>query len=129
MRTPSPSLSSLNTDAGCSHSTGRGGRANITALNSPPLEPSSPHPNEYETTGRGGRGNMVRSRSASREPRSRSGSRVRDSSGLARILGKVGLHSPRGEDDGAPHMRAVAEDGEAAPAHAHAHAPPVGVPE
>ncbi|KAI0701608.1 hypothetical protein C8Q76DRAFT_234960 [Earliella scabrosa] len=101
------------------HSTGRGGRANITALHSPPLEPSSPHPNEYETTGRGGVGNMVRSRSGSREPaytRSRSGSRGPSdhrASSLARMLNKVGLQSPREEaHDGAHGIASVTEDGE-----------------
>ena len=93
-----------------SHSTGRGGRANLTNLHSPPLEASSPHPHDYETTGRGGVGNMVRSRSGSREPRSRSASRggSRDrASSLARILNKVGLHSQREEDS--EHPPSVAE--------------------
>ncbi|KAI0746620.1 hypothetical protein C8Q80DRAFT_1104668 [Daedaleopsis nitida] len=102
------------------HSTGRGGRANITDLHSPPLEPSSPHPHEYETTGRGGVGNMIRSRSGSREPdfsRSRSGSRgpSKDrASSLARMLNKVGLHSPREEtSDGLNGMTTVNENGDA----------------
>ncbi|KAI0826972.1 hypothetical protein BC628DRAFT_185707 [Trametes gibbosa] len=100
------------------HSTGRGGRANITSLPSPPLEPTSPHTHDYEATGRGGAGN-IRSRSASRGPeqsRSRSASRGPSSSkdrgnSLARMLNKVGLHShhaPAGEDS----MTALAEDGE-----------------
>ncbi|TBU42334.1 hypothetical protein BD309DRAFT_866575 [Dichomitus squalens] len=96
------------------HSTGRGGRANITAMHSPPLEPASPHPHEYETTGRGGAGNIVRSRSASRDPsqsRSRSTSRTPSkdrASSLARILNKVGIHPPKdGEDP--EHMRPVTE--------------------
>ncbi|KAH9849645.1 hypothetical protein C2E23DRAFT_888126 [Lenzites betulinus] len=102
------------------HSTGRGGRANLTSLPSPPLEPASPHAHDYEATGRGGIGN-IHSRSASRGPeqsRSRSasrgpsGSKDRGSS-LARMLNKVGLHSPGhhapvGEDG----MAALAEDGE-----------------
>ncbi|KAI1798343.1 hypothetical protein LXA43DRAFT_1088450 [Ganoderma leucocontextum] len=83
------------------HSTGRGGRANLTTMHTPPLEPVSAHPSEFETTGRGGVGNMIRSRSGSREPdqsRSRSTSRTPSkdrASSLARILNKVGLHSPR----------------------------------
>ncbi|KAH9918713.1 uncharacterized protein BXZ73DRAFT_52815 [Epithele typhae] len=80
-----------------SHSTGRGGRANITNL----PEPSSPHSHDFEATDRGGVGNITQARSPSREPRSRSasgiGSRDRSSS-LARILNKVGLHSARDEN-------------------------------
>ncbi|KAI0777531.1 hypothetical protein BD413DRAFT_181579 [Trametes elegans] len=110
------------------HSTGRGGRANLTSLPSPPPEPGSPHPQEFETTGRGGAGNIVRSRSASRGPdldqsRSRSASRGPSSSrdrgsSLARMLNKVGIHHAHGEEDASPSgMTAVAEDGEPA-AHA-----------
>ncbi|KAI0646188.1 hypothetical protein C8Q79DRAFT_926215 [Trametes meyenii] len=102
------------------HSTGRGGRANLTSLPSPPLEPSSPHPHDYEATGRGGAGN-IRSRSGSRGPTSRSRSASRGPSGskdrgssLARMLNKVGLHHTHDKEDDAPHggMRAVVEDGE-----------------
>ncbi|KAI0635037.1 hypothetical protein C8Q77DRAFT_671096 [Trametes polyzona] len=103
------------------HSTGRGGRANLTSLPSPPLEPVSPQPHEYEATGRGGAGN-IRSRSASRGPeqsRSRSASRGPSSSkdrgsSLARMLNKVGIHQhPRdGEDGSVLSMSAVVEDGE-----------------
>ncbi|KAM5534744.1 hypothetical protein V8D89_011608 [Ganoderma adspersum] len=92
------------------HSTGRGGRANLTSKHTPPLESVSAHPHEFETTGRGGVGNMIRSRSGSREPdqsRSRSASRTPSkdrASSLARILNKVGLHSPRdGEGSESPH--------------------------
>lgn len=99
------------------HSTGRGGRANMTAMHSPPPEPASPHLHEYEMTGRGGAGNIVRSRSASRDPshsRSRSASRTPSkdhASGLARLLNKVGIHSPKdGEDpEHAHHMSSVTE--------------------
>ncbi len=77
------------------------------------------HPNGYETTGRGGVGNIVRSRSGSREPefgRSRSASRQSSdnrASSLARMLNKVGLHSPREDgEDGAHGMSSVVEDGE-----------------
>lgn len=86
-------------------------------MHTPPLEPASVHPYEYETTGRGGVGNMVRSRSGSREPdqsRSRSTSRTPSkdrASSLARILNKVGLHSSRdGEGSESPHgMTSVTE--------------------
>ena len=115
-----------------SHSTGRGGRANLTSLPSPPLEATPAHAHEYEATGRGGAGN-IRSRSASRGPggsRSRSASRGPSQSkdrgsSLARMLNKVGLHhtGSRGgegaDDDSAvvglapAGMTAVVEDGEA----------------
>ncbi|PIL27393.1 hypothetical protein GSI_10541 [Ganoderma sinense ZZ0214-1] len=99
------------------HSTGRGGRANLTSKHTPPLESVSAHPYEFETTGRGGVGNMIRSRSSSREPdqsRSRSASRTPSkdrASSLARILNRVGLHSPReGEGSESPHgMSSVTE--------------------
>ncbi|KAI0765106.1 hypothetical protein C8Q74DRAFT_1370960 [Fomes fomentarius] len=101
------------------HSTGRGGSANITALHSPPPESPVSHPNGYETTGRGGVGNIVRSRSGSREPefgRSRSASRQPSdnrASSLARMLNKVGLHSPREDgEEGAHGISSVVEDGE-----------------
>ncbi|OJT12373.1 hypothetical protein TRAPUB_11075 [Trametes pubescens] len=101
------------------HSTGRGGRANLTSLPSPPPEPSSPHAHEYEATGRGGAGNILRSRSASRGPdhsRSRSASRGPSGSkdrgnSLARMLNKVILHQHH-DEPGTPGMTALSEDGE-----------------
>ncbi|KAH9896738.1 hypothetical protein C8Q73DRAFT_642931 [Cubamyces lactineus] len=113
------------------HSTGRGGRANLTSLPSPPLEATPAHTHDFEATGRGGVGN-IRSRSASRGPggsRSRSASRGPSQSkdrgsSLARMLNKVGLHhsgsrGEGGDDDSAvvglspAGMTAVVEDGEA----------------
>lgn len=116
-------LSSLQTTSSLtsssSHSTGRGGRANLTSLPSPLPEPSSPHAHDYEATGRGGAGNILRSRSASRGPdhsRSRSASRGPSSSkdrgnSLARMLNKVILHQHH-DEPGTPNMTALSEDGE-----------------
>ncbi|KJA13780.1 hypothetical protein HYPSUDRAFT_209261 [Hypholoma sublateritium FD-334 SS-4] len=41
------------------HSTGRGGRANITALPQPTVEQHEQIPVQYESTGRGGSGNFL----------------------------------------------------------------------
>lgn len=49
-----------------SHSTGRGGRANITPLHEPPIEHHEHPAPHYESTGRGGAGNIVRDRSKSK---------------------------------------------------------------
>ncbi len=42
-----------------SHSTGRGGRANITTIPQPPVEQHEQTPAQYESTGRGGMGNFL----------------------------------------------------------------------
>lgn len=87
------------TDVVCArHSTGRGGLANLTGVQSPPPERLEHQPGEYETTGRGGVGNF-RSRSSSRDassPRSPSGDRI------MRMWQKVThQHDPRIDEESA----------------------------
>lgn len=87
----------------CRHSTGRGGRANLTDLHSPPPE-APPHQHaEFEAIGRGGAGNMVRSRSHSRDPERRSVSRDR----IAKVWQKITHHGGSAEGD-------IAEEGASA---------------
>jgi hypothetical protein len=57
-----------------SHSTGRGGAANLTAAHGPSVEVVQHHEAPFESSGRGGAGN-IRDRSRSREPASRSASK------------------------------------------------------
>ncbi|KAF8551446.1 hypothetical protein OG21DRAFT_1417982 [Imleria badia] len=68
------------------HSTGRGGAANITAAHGPDIERVTHHLGEFESSGRGGVGN-IRSRSESRDPAVRSGSKEKH--GIAAIFDKI----------------------------------------
>ncbi|KAI0795640.1 hypothetical protein C8Q75DRAFT_711651 [Abortiporus biennis] len=102
----------FSTDAGI-HSTGRGGIANITSMNSPTMEAAPIYSSEFETSGRGGAGN-IRSRSASRDPNGRSGSK--DPHGIAKIWNKVTRSQSRKpsefEDRGRPKVPSGAVNGE-----------------
>ena len=80
------------------HSTGRGGLANMTALHSPPPEGVLHHDVTYEVMGRGGAGNIIRSRSASRDPESRTRSPSGDRHGIAKLWNKMSRSHSRDID-------------------------------
>jgi hypothetical protein len=67
-----------------SHSTGRGGLANVTHAHGPGIEVVHHHDAPFESSGRGGAGN-IRDRSTSREPGGRNTSRER----ISNIWNKV----------------------------------------
>ena len=88
-----------------SHSTGRGGLANLTGVHSPPPELSEHQAQAFETSGRGGAGN-IRSRSQSRDS-PRSGSRDR----ISRIWHKVAHPHGRGIEEESSNAIVVDGDG------------------
>jgi len=67
-----------------SHSTGRGGLANVTNAHGPSIEVVHHHEAPFESSGRGGAGN-IRDRSTSREPGARNTSKER----ISHIWNKV----------------------------------------
>jgi hypothetical protein len=73
-----------------SHSTGRGGAANLTSAAGPAVEHHPHEHGEYLSAGRGGAGNIVKDRSVSRDPEQRSKSK--EGHGITGFLKKVGHH-------------------------------------
>jgi len=86
-----------------SHSTGRGGVANLTDAHGPDVEHVHHHTGEYESSGRGGSGN-IRSPSQPRAPGSRDPSKEKPHGhghgGVAALWNKMahpGSHPPHGQ--------------------------------
>lgn len=93
-----------------SHSTGRGGLANVTASQGPAIEVHAHTDAPFESSGRGGAGN-IRSRSVSREPGSRNPSKDRHGNPIAHIWNKVTHPHGHNQDSNAIQEAPGKEDG------------------